>query len=203
MEKNIEHMAISHSFFVPDAEYLINPEGLLIYLGYKIGELKVCLLCDNDEKTPFRSILAVQQHMIDLGHTSISLDSPLEYSNFYDYSSTHPDGADPDEEFDPEILYENDDWTLQLPSGAYIGHRALMRYYRQRYSHETASTNGQHLVVFEKYKALGWANAITTMQARMKARDQKVEQRLLARKELAVKLKDPMMRHQKNKLSYR
>ena len=33
LEKNMKHMTVEHSFFVPDAEYLIDLEGLISYLG--------------------------------------------------------------------------------------------------------------------------------------------------------------------------
>ena len=33
LEKNVEHMTLKHSFFIPDAEYLSDLEGLVIYLG--------------------------------------------------------------------------------------------------------------------------------------------------------------------------
>ncbi|OQR80409.1 zinc finger protein-like [Tropilaelaps mercedesae] len=200
MEQNLEHMAINHSFFIPDSEYLVNAEGLLLYLGYKVGALKICLLCDNDEKTPFSSIMAVQQHMIDKCHTAMDFESPLEYSEFYDYSSSHPEG-DPEDEFDPEVLYANEDWTLQLPSGAYIGHRCLMRYYRQHLPAEpTVKPARKNMLVFQKYKALGWTNTTTASQARMKARDQKVAQRLLARQKIAVQLKTTNIRNNKKQL---
>ena len=33
LEKNIKHMSMSHSFFLPDTEYLSDLEGLISYLG--------------------------------------------------------------------------------------------------------------------------------------------------------------------------
>lgn len=38
--KNLEHMTIVHSFFIPDIEYCLNMTGLLRYLGEKITEGK-------------------------------------------------------------------------------------------------------------------------------------------------------------------
>lgn len=38
--KNLEHMTISHSFFIPDIEYCTDVEGLLRYLGEKVSEGK-------------------------------------------------------------------------------------------------------------------------------------------------------------------
>lgn len=33
MEKNVTHMTVKHSFFIPDVEFLTDLEGLLTYLG--------------------------------------------------------------------------------------------------------------------------------------------------------------------------
>lgn len=34
--KNIEHMSVEHTFFIPDVEYCVNIQDLLFYLGSKI-----------------------------------------------------------------------------------------------------------------------------------------------------------------------
>ena len=62
--------------------------------------------------------------------------SLIEYSRFYDYSASYPDGElqeDDDQEDDEVELDTLDDtgYELVLPSGARVGHRSLMRYYRQ------------------------------------------------------------------------
>jgi len=33
IEKNIQHMTLEHSFFIPDVEYLVDLEGFISYLG--------------------------------------------------------------------------------------------------------------------------------------------------------------------------
>lgn len=33
MEDNIKHMTLKHTFFLPDAEYISDLEGLITYLG--------------------------------------------------------------------------------------------------------------------------------------------------------------------------
>jgi pre-60S factor REI1 len=55
-------MSEAHSFFVPDLDYVTDLEGLLTYLGAKVGQGRMCLWC-NDKKTAFRSVDAVQKHM--------------------------------------------------------------------------------------------------------------------------------------------
>lgn len=42
--KNLEHMTIVHSFFIPDIEYCTDLTGLLRYLGEKISEGKTTQL---------------------------------------------------------------------------------------------------------------------------------------------------------------
>jgi len=82
-----------------------------------------------------RSAQAVKMHMIDKGHCKMLFEGEtlLEYSPFYDYSSSYPDAenANPDEESpEPEVL-DDDAYMMKLPSGKWIVHRDLALYYKQ------------------------------------------------------------------------
>lgn len=61
-------------------------------------------------------------------------ESLLEYADYYDYSTSYPEGegieADPDAEVEVNRI-DDDCFQLVLPSGAKIGHRSLARYYKQ------------------------------------------------------------------------
>lgn len=35
--ENVKHMSVVHSFFIPDTEFIVDLEGLLMYLGVKIA----------------------------------------------------------------------------------------------------------------------------------------------------------------------
>ena len=59
MLENVDHMSVVHSFFIPDFEYCVDIEGLLEYLGSKVGEGMVCLWC-NDKGRQYYSLDAVQ-----------------------------------------------------------------------------------------------------------------------------------------------
>lgn len=41
--KNLKHMSIAHSFFIPDAEFCCDVEGLLSYLAEKVHRDFICL----------------------------------------------------------------------------------------------------------------------------------------------------------------
>lgn len=45
VEEKCEHMAKLHSFFIPDMEHCTDLEGLLKFLGIKLGVYHVCLWC--------------------------------------------------------------------------------------------------------------------------------------------------------------
>lgn len=88
---NLEHMSSAHSFYIPDAEYLVDLPGLVGYLGEKIAVGNVCIACPSRE---FRTMDAVRKHMIDKGHCRIGYDTEsqrLEISDYYDFSSSYPD----------------------------------------------------------------------------------------------------------------
>ncbi|KAK7057317.1 C2H2 type zinc-finger-domain-containing protein [Favolaschia claudopus] len=95
LDENLTHMSIAHSFFVPDAEYLIDIQGLISYLGEKIAMGNVCIYCNGKGKE-FRTLDATRKHMLDKGHCKIAYDSEddrLEVSDFYDFTSSYPETA--------------------------------------------------------------------------------------------------------------
>lgn len=92
MIENMKHMSIAHSFFIPDTEYCTDLEGLLYYLGEKVANNFICLLCNGRGKT-FYSLDAVRKHMIDKCHCQMLHEGSAltEYADYYDYSSSYPD----------------------------------------------------------------------------------------------------------------
>ncbi|KAF8210075.1 C2H2 type zinc-finger-domain-containing protein [Mycena galopus ATCC 62051] len=93
LDDNLTHMSTAHSFFIPDAEYLIDIQGLISYLGEKIAVGNVCIYCNGKGKE-FRTLDATRKHMLDKSHCKIAYDSEddrLEVSDFYDFTSSYPD----------------------------------------------------------------------------------------------------------------
>lgn len=102
--------------------------------------------------------------MIDKGHCMMLYegDTLLEYMPFYDYSSSYPDAkdADPDMELPKQLVVLDDEgYELKLPSGKVIGHRALVRYYKQNLSLEPVTITKNNKEKLDKlllqYRALG------------------------------------------------
>ncbi|KAG5886497.1 hypothetical protein JTB14_014680 [Gonioctena quinquepunctata] len=93
--RNLEHMTIVHSFFIPDIEYCTDVEGLLRYLGEKISEGFMCLWCNEKGRT-FHTAESAKQHMLDKGHCKMIHEGVAlaEYADFYDYSSSYPDAGE-------------------------------------------------------------------------------------------------------------
>uniref|UniRef100_A0A0K8TMN5 Putative c2h2-type zn-finger protein n=1 Tax=Tabanus bromius TaxID=304241 RepID=A0A0K8TMN5_TABBR len=177
LTENLEHMSKEHSFFIPDVEFCIDLEGLLFYLAEKVAGDFICLWCNDRGKT-FFSLDAVRKHMTDKGHCKMLHEglALAEYAEFYDYSSSYPDHSDEmdvDEEMKPDLL-GGDEYQLVLPSGFVIGHRSLMRYYKQRLNPNRAlvpaKSNRKLHKVLAQYRALGWSSTQQEAAAR-KARD--------------------------------
>lgn len=92
---NLTHMSIAHSFFIPDADYLIDIAGLITYLGEKIAVGNICIFCNGNSRE-FRTLEATRKHMTDKSHCKVAYDSPddrLEISDYYDFTSSYPDAA--------------------------------------------------------------------------------------------------------------
>lgn len=169
--KNMAHMSKAHSFFIPDIEYLQDLRGLIKYLGEKVGVGKICLWC-NEKGKSFYSTEAVQAHMNDKSHCKLYTDgdAALEFADFYDFRASYPDhkaGDDVDmheklSAGEKNVEYDDESMELILPSGARIGHRSLMRYYKQRFGLQRAVvvSKNQRVVgrVLQQYRALGWTS---------------------------------------------
>ncbi|KAK0094241.1 hypothetical protein PV326_011451 [Microctonus aethiopoides] len=183
--KNLKHMTEAHSFFIPDPEYCIDIKGLLEYLGEKVFAGFMCLWCNNSGKA-FHSADAARAHMIDKSHCKMLHEGEtlVEYADFYDYSSSYPDAADADPDSEviiPEL--DDTDYQLVLPSGNVIGHRSLMRYYKQSLDPNRAVAipkNEKLRRVLCQYRAIGWTAAEKEAVVK-KARDIKYMQRVQAK----------------------
>ncbi|XP_070565993.1 cytoplasmic 60S subunit biogenesis factor ZNF622-like [Ptychodera flava] len=223
LEINVEHMTRTHSFFIPNIEYLVDLEGFITYLGEKVGEGFVCLWC-NERGRAFYSVQAVQDHMKDKGHCKLQYEGDViyEYADFYDFRSSYPDhkereakraarraerGAsgddgedddmdvDSDDDLEEEKSIEvNEDGELVLPSGAKLGHRDLMRYYKQNLPPTrraaTPGSRSRAIVgrVISQYKALGWTGA-TGEAAQRTIKDLSIAQKWKSKKAMQLGVK--------------
>lgn len=132
----------------------------------------------------FQSADAARAHMVDKGHCKMLHEGEalLEYNDFYDYSSSYPDAEndeDPDVEVELPAELDDTDYQMTLPSGNVIGHRALMRYYKQKLNpNSTVNLSVRHKMhkVMLQYRSLGWTNS-KEQEVMRKARDIKYMQR--------------------------
>lgn len=196
IEHNMQHMSKSHSFFIPDLDFITDLEALLIYLGAKVGDGKICLWCNGKQ---FRTIQACQQHMVEKGHCMIQYeeDSMLEFADFYDFSSSYPDAGsdiDTDEELsinENAINIDPETMELILPNGARAGHRALRKYYNQNILPEHQQRRNRVMItgVNSQYKALGLTGTTLAVAVRKKIVAKRSENitRSLHRMKLGVK----------------
>lgn len=170
-EESVNHMCHSHGLYIPEPKYLVDKEGLLKYLGEKIGLGNVCLVCSYQGK----DVEAVREHMLNKRHMRIPYESEnekLEISEFYDFRSTYDDYVvatedDPEDDVEWEDVSseegdEDDEDALPdsnknsiyqhgkeliLPSGTVLGHRSLARYYRQNLPPDRILSEGQGTVI--------------------------------------------------------
>ncbi|TAQ90698.1 hypothetical protein B7494_g973 [Chlorociboria aeruginascens] len=137
-DSNLTHMSHAHSFFIPDAEYLIDMESLLSYLFAIVAVFHECLFCGSLRSSKF----AVQDHMRGKGHCKVDFEDDLhQLKQFYDFSGN----VDEDEEDDREELAEGVTLVpvedeLRLPSGKILGHRSRARYFHKNLPQRASST---------------------------------------------------------------
>ncbi|XP_078282803.1 cytoplasmic 60S subunit biogenesis factor ZNF622 [Rhinoraja longicauda] len=187
--RNVNHMTTSHSFFIPDVEYLVDLRGLIKYLAEKVAVGNICLWC-NEKGRSFYSLEAVQAHMVGSSHCKLFTDgdASIEFADFYDFSESYPDHNGEDVEMktkevpNKNLEYNEETMELVLPSGARIGHRSLMRYYRQHFGISRAvAVTGTHRVMgklLQQYKALGWSSELAKAASQRKEKDMQYVQRM-------------------------
>ena len=91
-ESNLKYMTEKYSFFLPDADYCNDLEGLLGYCNEKVRIGNVCLYCQK----MFGSAEAVLGHMRDKSHCKLAYEDGVdldEFDVFYDYERLNADSG--------------------------------------------------------------------------------------------------------------
>jgi pre-60S factor REI1 len=115
---NVHHMGRFHGMFIPEREFLVDPEGLIRFLHQKVHEFHQCLRCHKMVHTA----AGIQTHMRDRGHCMIAFESDdelVEVGEFYDFRSSYPD-ADEFEAMEQEAE-DSDDSTSTAGGGVKLG----------------------------------------------------------------------------------
>lgn len=93
LEDSINHMVSEHGFHVPFPDSCVDVEGLISYLGYKLGVGHVCPTCNGRGRYCFQSLEGLRQHIVDKGHYSIYWDEEdpeFEFDEFYEFEMKEP-----------------------------------------------------------------------------------------------------------------
>ncbi|KAL5200004.1 hypothetical protein ABZP36_021207 [Zizania latifolia] len=170
IENCMIHMHKKHGFFIPDSEYLKDPNGLLTYVGLKVKRDFICLYC-NDRCQPFLSLEAVRKHMDAKGHCKLrygdgGVDEDADLEDFYDYSSSYANV-----EGKELVVADGMDNNIELGSGGaelvitnksekgtrvrILGSREFIRYYRQKPRPSVATDRALALSLASSYKSMG------------------------------------------------
>ncbi|KAG5244533.1 zinc finger protein [Salix suchowensis] len=182
------HMHKHHGFFIPDVEYLKDPQGLLTYLGLKVKRDFLCLYC-NDSRQPFNSLEAVRKHMEAKSHCKVHYgdgdeDEEAELEDFYDYSSSYvaEDGrqlvASGDMANTAELGSGGSELIITTKSGSKVssktlGSREYLRYYRQKPRPSPANHEAIMAALASRYRSMGLATVQSREQmVRMKVMKQ-------------------------------
>ena len=173
-------MAKEHSFYIPSLDHVSDLEGLLKFLGIKLGVYHVCFWCSSK---CYRDLLSVQRHMADKGHQKLKFegDTLIEYADFYSFGDDDDEETIDDEydivnksalsesrlskissDEDNGDSYDEEMFELCLPSGARIGHRSLFRYYKQSFGHRNLEMKQRNNIsIKDKYKAIALGGTYT------------------------------------------
>uniref|UniRef100_A0A7S0UW75 ZN622/Rei1/Reh1 zinc finger C2H2-type domain-containing protein n=1 Tax=Polytomella parva TaxID=51329 RepID=A0A7S0UW75_9CHLO len=186
LEDNIKYMWLKFGFVIPDSTYLVDPEGLIKYLGAKLRYGRVALYTSGDDEGAkrFSSLHAVQRHMVDTNQCRMLYDdNEEEYEDFYEYEG---------EEFEAEIaesqavalveeaganLGRGNGYELSVGAdesgqgGKILGCREFARYYRQH--HRPQEIRASVLVnrIYAQAVTLGANNAAVAAAAAAQSKE--------------------------------
>eukprot|EP00897_Mesotaenium_endlicherianum_P008097 jgi/Mesen1/7315/ME000376S06479 len=170
LEACAEHMHREHGFFIPDADYLKDPQGMLQYLGLKVTQGHMCVYCDRQ----FRSADAVRKHMATKSHCKLRYGdgSGLGEEELEDFYSFDSDGEQDgwhlvphaESEAGPVALTTSGAELALAGSGGeqggqpkVLGSRDMARYYRQQ-PRPSESRDGVLVnAVAARYRSMGLA----------------------------------------------
>ncbi|GFR48596.1 hypothetical protein Agub_g10500 [Astrephomene gubernaculifera] len=215
LQANLEYMFKRFGFYLPDSQYLRDPEGLLKYLGAKLQVGRVPLYTRGDDAAgrQFRSLHAVQRHMVDTCQCRMAYDdNEDEYDEFYDYDMGEE--SDDDEGAGAVVLAGTVPGTSSSAIAGYelvvgaggedgsggggkvLGHREFARLYRQRHRPEDERRSVLVNTMLARYRALGAPTSTDSV------RERKVKQEATAsrRHQQASQLKMSMIKNVLKKL---
>lgn len=118
-------MSISHNFFIPDQDYLIDIPSFLSFLNTIISAFHECLFCGSERSNKW----AAQDHMKSKGHCRIDVEEE-EWEDFWYFPDPELDDVEGQEQEDSAPALEGDD-EIRLPSGKTLAHRSQARYFRR------------------------------------------------------------------------
>ncbi|KAF8086071.1 hypothetical protein N665_0635s0002 [Sinapis alba] len=169
LEKCMVHMHKFHGFFIPDIEYLKDPQGFLTYVGLKVKRDFICLYC-NELCHPFSSLEAVRKHMEAKSHCKVHYgdggdEEDAELEEFYDYSTSYANEGENQMVVSGEPaniveLFGGSELVItkrgeNKVTSRTLGSREFMRYYKQK----PPPSSQKHIVnsLALRYKSMGLA----------------------------------------------
>lgn len=164
---NLEYMWKKFGFYLPDAEFLQDPDGLIKYLGAKLAEGNIPLYASGLDVNAKQlgSLHAVQHHMVDTNQCKMAYDGvEEEYADYYDYTSAEDHGEGTD-----IVMAGGEDATAGATNGyelavgdaggggggKILGNRDFARYYRQNHRPVDGRRSTHLALVQQKYRNMG------------------------------------------------
>lgn len=150
-EENAQHGLAAHGFFIPDVEYLVDLEGLLSYIGDKVGVGHCCVYCHK----VFASIRSCQDHMV-----RMSCCASLRVSDTSSQASvSHCKMIYDEEDGEWDDFYDFSEQPLSDLQSAFVGVLCVLRLCNKasysRAFYISVTPDGHQMLIGDTGKALG------------------------------------------------
>lgn len=132
LDRNLDHMSISHGLHIPNMEHLTDIETFVSYLEMLVLDYHECLYCGHTKG----SVEGIRQHMLAKGHCMLDMNPDSDLLDFWeipdsdsDFDSETETDADTQARASPEVAsHKISDSEILLPSGAVAVSRSENRY---------------------------------------------------------------------------
>mmetsp|Transcript_44254 Transcript_44254/g.71137 ORF Transcript_44254/g.71137 Transcript_44254/m.71137 type:complete len:416 (-) Transcript_44254:95-1342(-) len=185
MEECLNHMLRSHSFYIPYAQYLVSVENLMMYLGQKVGIGHQCLYCNHlfKDTEAVRQHMRDVSHCklsfedeedVDEYSSFFKVPDKSKASNEQDGDGGEEDGSPSQGETKASAANTSavvaiggekdlegmaseltDLGEIVMKDGRVIGHRSLVRYYKQNLKPTDSRNTNLIIKMIRDYRAIG------------------------------------------------
>lgn len=139
IDDNLFHMLNNHGLYIPEREFLTNIEGLIRYLSDLVVIDKECIKCGFISN----KLIGIRQHIKSKGHACIPYEDSYNREFFSQFYTFNEEEEEMEDDKDITAIIDKTGVELSLSNGNKLGHRSMIKYYKQKLPNERKLSDGE------------------------------------------------------------